>query len=82
MLHIVIEDATVGVYGKQEKLIGKYSGNLEDFYVMNLVFQVNIKPNDIKTSGRKKFTYSKELYNFSNLRSKELQIKIIQIIFV
>ena len=34
---------------------------------MNLVFQVNIKPNDIKTSGRKKFTYSKELYNFSNL---------------
>tara|TARA_B100000287_G_C20385015_1_gene683168 strand:- start:49 stop:735 length:687 start_codon:yes stop_codon:yes gene_type:complete len=38
---------------------------------MNLVFQVNIKPNDIKTSGRKKFTYSKELYNFSNLRAKE-----------
>ena len=38
---------------------------------MNLVFQVNIKPNDVKTSGRKKFVYSKELYDYSNVRAKK-----------
>tara|TARA_Y100001938_G_C8063784_1_gene418948 strand:+ start:140 stop:817 length:678 start_codon:yes stop_codon:yes gene_type:complete len=38
---------------------------------MNLVFQVNIKPNGVKTSGRKKFAYSNSLYDFSNQRAKE-----------
>jgi lipopolysaccharide biosynthesis glycosyltransferase len=37
----------------------------------NLVFQINILPNNIKTSGRKKFVYSNELYTFSNDRAKE-----------
>tara|TARA_B100000287_G_scaffold428439_1_gene479856 strand:- start:30 stop:704 length:675 start_codon:yes stop_codon:yes gene_type:complete len=36
-----------------------------------LVFQINIKPNGVKTSGRKKFVYSNSLYNFSNQRAKE-----------
>lgn len=38
---------------------------------MNLVFQVSIKPNKVKTSGRKKFTYSKELYDYSNLKARK-----------
>ena len=37
----------------------------------NLVFQVNILPNNIKTSGRKKFVYSNKLYTFSNHRAKK-----------
>ena len=37
----------------------------------NLVFQVNISPNNIKTSGKKKFIYSNDLYSFSNMRAKE-----------
>ena len=36
-----------------------------------LVFQVNIKPNGVKTSGRKRFTYSNSLYDFSNRRAEE-----------
>tara|TARA_B100000287_G_scaffold217841_1_gene205468 strand:+ start:1160 stop:1840 length:681 start_codon:yes stop_codon:yes gene_type:complete len=36
-----------------------------------LVFQVNIKPNGFKTSGRKKFAYSNSLYDFSNKRAEE-----------
>ena len=41
----------------------------------NLVFQVNIKPNGVKTSGRKKFAYSNSLYDFSNQRAKEYASK-------
>tara|TARA_Y100000992_G_scaffold268897_1_gene208294 strand:+ start:51 stop:731 length:681 start_codon:yes stop_codon:yes gene_type:complete len=37
----------------------------------NLVFQINIKPNNFKSSGRKKFHYSNLLYDFSNQRAKE-----------
>jgi len=36
-----------------------------------LVFQVNIKPNGVKTSGKKRFAYSNSLYGFSNQRAKE-----------
>ena len=37
----------------------------------NLVFQVNIPQNNIKTSGRKEFVYSNDLYSFSNMKAKE-----------
>ena len=36
-----------------------------------LVFQVNIEPNGVKTSGRKRFAYSNSLYDFSNRRAEE-----------
>tara|TARA_Y100000361_G_C11149848_1_gene340380 strand:- start:41 stop:721 length:681 start_codon:yes stop_codon:yes gene_type:complete len=36
-----------------------------------LVFQINIKPNNFKWSGRKKFEYSNSLYDFSNQRAKK-----------
>jgi lipopolysaccharide biosynthesis glycosyltransferase len=42
----------------------------------NLVFQVNIKPNGVKTSGRKKFAYSNSLYDFSNQRAKDYADKV------
>ena len=37
----------------------------------NLIFQVNIKSNGVKTSGRKKFKHYSNLYDFSNQRAKE-----------
>ena len=43
---------------------------------MNLVFQVNIKPNGVKTSGKKKFQYSFGLYDFSNQRAKDYADKV------
>jgi len=43
---------------------------------MNLVFQVNIKPNGVKTSGKKKFQYSSGLYDFSNQRAKDYADKV------
>ena len=42
----------------------------------NLLFQVNIKPNGVKTSGRKRFTYSNSLYDFSNKRAEEYANKV------
>ena len=41
-----------------------------------LVFQVNIKPNGVKTSGRKRFAYSNSLYDFSNKRAEEYANKV------
>ena len=42
----------------------------------SLVFQVNIKPNGAKTSGRKRFAYSNSLYDFSNKRAEEYANKV------
>ena len=42
----------------------------------SLVFQVNIKPNGAKTSGRKRFSYSISLYDLSNRRAEEYANKV------
>ena len=42
----------------------------------NLIFQVNIKSNGVKTSGRKKFKHYSNLYDFSNQRAKEYAKKV------
>ena len=42
----------------------------------NLIFQVNIKLDGIKTSGKKKFIHYSNLYDFSNQRAKEYAEKV------